>query len=108
MRHVRLEAKSLWPIHTLKQVHHFFPAMHSAPANLSLGSQPLTIAFGHFARFGECLDSSSLIGFRILRPILDSRGRIDPDDAVGTRAQLTETAGHPARLANLLDEFLAV
>src|SRR5882672_2532032 len=106
--HIGLESQCPWPVYSLQQVQHFLPTVHSTPANLTLGCQPFTHAFGDVARLSKRLNDLPLIGFRVLRPVAHATSGINTHDAVGTRAQFAQPLTNPAGLADLFDKLFSL
>src|SRR5436190_15167052 len=108
MRHVRLESKRARSIHSLQQINHSLPAMHSAPADFALGCQTLAEPFSHITSLRKRLRNPLLIPFGVLRPIGHAARGINPDNAIRANTQITQRLSDMARLANLADKVLAV
>src|SRR5438094_2087535 len=82
--------------------------MHSTPANLTFGSQPLPKALRYITSFIEGLDNFSLIGLGVLRPISHATSRINPHHPIRASAKFAQPSGDAAGLANLFDKVLAL
>ena len=106
--HIGLESQCPWPVHSLQQVQHFLPTVHSAPANFTFGCQPFTHAFGDVARLSKRLNDLPLIGFRVLRPVAHATSRINTHDSVGTRPQFAQPFTDPASFADLFDKLFSL
>ncbi len=69
MRHVRLKADGLRPVHHLQQFDHALPAVHASPADLSLGGETLAVIFRDDAGFAKGLRDALGVASGILGPI---------------------------------------
>ena len=108
MGHVRLEAERLRPADTLEQIHHVFPAVHAAPADLAFGRKALPEALGHVASLGKSASDLRLVAFRILRPVRHAARGINPHHPVRPGAELPQPLANAAGLANLPDKLPAI
>ena len=96
-----------WPTSS-SSLHHVFPTVHAAPADLAFRRQPFAVVFGDLGGFLERLRDLLGVAFGVLCPNRSRRGGINAHDAVGPDAQVAQFLGDAAGLANLLDKFLAV
>src|SRR5262249_36622012 len=101
VRHVRLETQGLWPADHLKQFGHTLPAMHSAPADLAFGGQPLAKIFCDITRFAKRLGDPTGVRGWILSPIRRACGGINSHDPVASDAQLAELLTYRTGFSNL-------
>src|SRR5205814_5361995 len=78
----RLQTQSTWPIDGFEQLGHPLPAVHTAPADLAFGREPLSEAFRDGACFAEGLRNAACISGRILRPFRRTARGIDPYNSI--------------------------
>src|SRR5580704_4184839 len=90
MRHIRLEAKGLRPVHPLQQLAHSLPALHSTPADLSLSGEALAIVFGDGGGLGKCRRDSPCIASWIFGPRRRRRRGVDAYYAITANTKLAQ------------------
>ena len=81
--------------------------MHTTPANLTLNDEDFVKISSNLSTLLECLGDELGAFHRILRPLVNTDGGIDPDRAILTHTVLTKDLTIAARLAHSINKAAA-
>src|SRR5262245_58708232 len=108
MRHVRLHAECLRPVDQHQQLGHVLPTMHSAPADLTFGGQPLSVAFCDRACFTEGFGDPFCVTHWIFRPLRRAARGVNANDSVWSNTNVPKLLRNCTGLAELREEVLSL